>query len=73
MREPYQIDLFDLDDRPWQPVPSGNPFQVARFYRCPKCGETVGMYMREGKDKGWHDVKDECRNGHKMNWEGVQE
>ena len=72
MREPYQMDLFDLDDKAYQPIARSNPFMVARMYVCPKCNDYVGMYMKQGKDKGWHDVKGECRNGHKMNWENIK-
>lgn len=71
MREPYQMDLLDLEDRAYQPVPSGNPLASATMYYCPKCRDFVGMYSKEGKDKGWHYVKEECSNGHRLNWEAV--
>lgn len=68
----YQMDLFDLEDRALQPVNISNPFQIAETYVCPKCRDFVGMYSKQGKDKGWHFVKDECRNGHRMNWEAIR-
>ena len=72
MREPYQMDLFDLEDKAYQPSPSGNPYASAIVYYCPKCKDMVGMYSKEGKDKGWHQVKQTCRNGHKLNWEYIK-
>lgn len=72
MREPYQMDLFDLDDKAYQPVTNSNPFMSAKVYYCPKCRDFVGFYSKEGKDKGWHNVKDVCQNGHKLNWEAVK-
>lgn len=71
MREPYQMDIFDLDDAAYQPVPSRNPLASAISYYCPKCRDFVGMYSKEGKDKGWHYVRDICGNGHRLNWEAV--
>lgn len=72
MREPYQMDLFDLEDRALQPVTHSPFYAVGIVYCCPKCQDYVGMYSKEGKDKGWHDVKDVCRNGHRMNWEAIR-
>lgn len=68
MREPYQMDWFDLEENEHLPVTTTPPIRSSRIYVCPKCGEYVGMYSKEGKDKGWHDIKEECRNGHRMNW-----
>lgn len=72
MREPYQMDLFDLEEKQYRPVTTTPPIMTTRIYYCPKCGDLVGSYSKEGKDKGWHDVKEECRNEHKMNWEGIK-
>lgn len=72
MREPYQMDLFDLEEKEYQPVTNTPIFMTGVFYYCPKCGDLVGHYTKEGKDKGWHFVKDICRNGHKMNWEAIK-
>lgn len=72
MRKPYQMDLFDLEEKQYRPVTTTPPIMTARIYCCPKCGDFVGIYSNEGKDKGWHDVKEECRNGHRMSWEGIK-
>lgn len=68
MREPYQMDWLDLEEKEYLPVTTTPPIRSSKIYVCPKCGEYVGMYSKEGKDKGWHDIKEECRNGHRMNW-----
>lgn len=72
MNTPYQMDLFDLEEKTYQPVASGNPYAAAIIYYCPKCKAFVGQYSKEGKDKGWHFVRDVCKNGHKLNWEYIK-
>lgn len=39
---------------------------------CPICGEVVGIES-DGSvhDKGFMFKRDECRNGHRIDWEGV--
>lgn len=70
MKEPYQMDLFDLDDRAYQPRPFKiNPFAISTMYKCPKCGEIVGHYIER---EGWTTKRDECRNGHRLNWEPIE-
>lgn len=70
MREPYQMDLFDLEDKQYQPVAFKlNPFAISTMYRCPKCGAVVGHYV--DKD-GWTYKHDECTHGHKLNWEAIK-
>lgn len=72
MREPYQMDIFDLEEKEYRPITTTPLIRNEAFYYCPKCQDWVGMYSKEGRDKGWHYVKDECRNGHKLNWEGIK-
>ncbi len=70
MNEPYQMDLFDLDDKTYQPIRyKVNPFSISTLYLCPKCREHVGAYV---DGDGWIIKKDECKNGHKMNWEAIK-
>ena len=72
MKKPYQMDLFDLEQKEYRPVTTTPPIRTYKIYQCPKCGEIVGHYEKEGKDKGWHYTKDGCRNGHKINWKGIK-
>lgn len=66
----YQMDLLDLDDKAYQPVPDKpNPFTPTTIYVCPKCREWVGVFI---KGEGWQTRKEECRNGHRTNWEAVK-
>lgn len=67
--EPYQMDLFDLDDKEYQPIPwQSNPFSISTLYLCPKCKEWVGVYTDEA---GWQRQKDQCPNGHKIRWDTI--
>ena len=69
MIEPYQMDLFDLDERSYVPKRIGfEHYQGGCRYHCPKCGMVVGL-LNEGV---WQSKREQCRNGHKMNWENVK-
>lgn len=43
-------------------------------YKCPVCGSFVGIHS-SGKliDEGWQAKRDVCKNGHRVNWEGLEE
>ena len=71
LKEPYQMDLFDLEDKSYQPVFwKVDPRAISTTYFCPKCRDYVGSYIQ---DDGWAMKKDECRNGHRMNWEHIKD
>lgn len=72
MREPYQMDLFDLEPTTYRPKAQKiNPNAIGTMYVCPKCGEMVAYHV---DGDGWVDdlLKEECRNGHRLDWEGIR-
>ena len=70
MRTPYQMDIFDFEDKAYQPIPwKPDPRAISTMYLCPKCRDYVGSFI-EGD--GWVEKKDVCRNGHELNWEYIK-
>ena len=68
----YQMDLFDLEEKTYQPVAKKvSPWAISRTYHCPKCNEVVGIYIEDEKVWGI-EPKEVCKNGHKMNWEAIK-
>ena len=68
IREWYQMDLFDLEDKEYQPIGRKlNPFAISTIYHCPKCDAVVGIYNEDDEVWGF-EQKEVCKNGHKMKW-----
>lgn len=62
----YQMDLFDLEDVTLRPKANPGTYQELMTFTCPKCGCWVGIYWTD--DRVWEHQKEECPNGHKMDW-----
>ena len=66
------MDLFDLEEKTYKPKAEKiNPAAIGTMYLCPKCGTMVAYHV---DGDGWVDsvFKEECRNGHRLDWEGIR-
>lgn len=74
MNNYWQMTLMELDRESVQPIKKLFHFGTYS-YDCPICGDCVGFWRDPKFDKvtnGFTYKRDECKHGHKIDWEGVK-
>lgn len=75
MADYYQMTIFELGRGAVVPIRKILHFGTY-YYDCPLCGEAVGIWKDPKLDhvtNGFIYKRDQCKNGHEIDWSGVKE
>jgi len=68
----WQITINELVHDSYQPKGINDRVSGLTRWFCPVCDTVVGLYSTGTvHDKGWLIKRDQCRNGHNIDWEGI--
>ena len=69
----WQITFAELNRDKIEPIRFYNQ-SGTHYYQCGICGEPVGIHSGRCKHvpTGWLYRKDYCKNGHVVDWEGIE-